>query len=873
MSEKETSGQNNILEFFHNIKEYLLVFAMLLAVVPYINHYIEEIGKPAKEIATSHEQPYVYWIVYGIIIIIILFSLIFNLLPKIRKNKELNLRPTGEADQEYFTTSPRLDDKYNFFSSGYEHYINWLRSPQAPILYLTGSSGSGKSSLINAYIAPRLKNERNPKTSVFIVRAYHDPLKELYEALRLEDENLHEVTADAVYEAINKASKLLAFNEQILIILDQFEEFFLLRNSPLDLQQGEDLKGLAELKLFFYQFLENAPKGVHILLSYRDDFQQLIDQLELPARTEHINYEQVKLLTFERSAKFLKGCPGLQIPEQQLDRILREASSIDTPIALRPIVLNLLGIILQRMVSQHSLLTKNGNLIRQYILDCLGKELKEERAIVLKAMLTDFHTAQPRTIAELSKNSKLNISQLDNQMLAMQHSGLVRCLDTRETSQGKRKWQIAHDFVALQLEKVVHGVRNTFWQKGRPWLAPSLLTFLILFTYSFDKNKINRENEFAIKNIEHYHLFWNNETKSVKGSDLALDDGAFASLLTSLAVLKPDSLDLKFKADSTSKYNRVPSLEKLSNLKNLVLINNVKAKNLNHLAGLQQLNKLDLTGGLNIEKFDEISTFKSLTLLTLEACTGLEDLDFLRKINRIKKLNLNFCTKLKNIDGIETLDSLNDLNLGLTWKLKDFSPIKKLKNLETLKLVNCIITNIDFLSGLQKLTFLDISSCPNLHVGALKNLTTLKELWAGSNDAIKDLHDFKNLKPLSFLNLDACTNLQNIEDIREMKNLIDLNLARCEKLKNLNPLSSLSDLVSLELSGCLALTDISGLRDLKKLKELNLTQCDHIKDVSCLFELTSLELLNISQCKRINKQQVLELKKKLPKLKILGMDF
>ncbi len=212
------SKSNNVyVGFLSEVKEYILVIAMVLGASGYLSHYVNEISEGAE---------YLKWIIYSLLFIIIISLYFFTLRPVLLKKRELNLRPRGQPDENYFTTSPRVDDSYHFFISGYEQYLEWLKSPRSPILYLTGSSGSGKSSLIHAYLAPQLEKTNLPKTNVYVLRSYHDPLKALYEALKMDDKADVKINEEAIFTAINKASEMLSPKEQILIVLDQFEEFF-----------------------------------------------------------------------------------------------------------------------------------------------------------------------------------------------------------------------------------------------------------------------------------------------------------------------------------------------------------------------------------------------------------------------------------------------------------------------------------------------------------------------------------------------------------------------------------------------------------------------------------------------------------------------
>jgi Leucine-rich repeat (LRR) protein len=714
------------IEILHKTKEYILVFAMIIAALKYLSSYIDEI---------THGLKYANLAIYAIVAVIIFSLYFFTIRPLIIKRHELKMKPTGEPDEHYFTTSPRTDDKYHFFSAGYESYLEWLLHPKVPVLYLTGPSGSGKSSLINAYLVPELEKEKSAKTNIYPLRSYHQPLQVLYDAFAIDKKPGITITDETVLIEIEKAAGMLSPGEKILIVLDQFEEFFLLRKNPAQLpvpgEEAEKYPGsLQELKQFFHRFLSSPPQNVYILLSYRDDFQQLIDQLELPARVEHVNFEQVKLLSFEQAAKFLKSCPGLVIPEKRLNSILHEAASIDTPIALRPIVLNLLGIILKRMVGQSALSKKEGNLIRQYIIGCLGKELQEERATVLKAMLTDFNTARPRTLEELSNTSNLSVTHLDNQMLSMQRNGLVRCLDWEEPQQQKRKWQIAHDFVAVQLEKVVFGISKTIWQKARPWVAPVLTSVLIIFSSFLITGKEDAKKKKAIVNIEHAGLYWIESSKTISSTERNLTDTLFQSLLNEFVILQPDSLYILFNVDSNKQISSLHGLDKIRSLRKIFVQNSKKIENLDGLRELEALTSLELKDCNNLENIDGLKGLPALTILDISYCSNLQTVNGLKGLKTLTTLHVTNCDGLKNVDGLRELTALTTLYLSSCNDIKNVDGLKGLPVLRKLDLSFChSLKNADGLKGLNALQALDLSYCGNLQtIAGLKGLSALKEL-------------------------------------------------------------------------------------------------------------------------------------------------
>src|SRR5271165_258691 len=136
-----------------------------------------------------------------------------------------------EAVQEgYFRIGPYLDtaaDRAKFYRAdrAHEKVLDWIKRADAIPLYLTGDSGSGKSSVLNAFVLPAL---RDSGWAVVEARVWQDPETALGEAVA----RLATARKWKLGEAKTLRDKLEVLARRadngILLVLDQFEEFVIL---------------------------------------------------------------------------------------------------------------------------------------------------------------------------------------------------------------------------------------------------------------------------------------------------------------------------------------------------------------------------------------------------------------------------------------------------------------------------------------------------------------------------------------------------------------------------------------------------------------------------------------------------------------------
>ncbi len=280
-------------------------------------------------------------------------------------------------------------------------------------LYLTGNSGSGKSSVLSAYVLPELRGDG---WTVVEARAWQDPETALTKAVvklaaarkwKLGDAKTLRERLEAVGRCAGSA---------ILLVLDQFEEFVMLAD--------------AEQKKAFAAFLADLRakpiEGLELLLVLRSDYTTAIDELSLPLLRQGENWQEVGRFTIAAGTKFMARS-GLALQPDALDRLVTSASELDdSPGMIRPITLNVVGYVLsQGRATAPSLAA--GQLVRHYIEQSVEQPaIREFSPRVLKELVTEQGTKRPRSEQELVGETGLRPGEVRAVMNGLWSAALAR---------------------------------------------------------------------------------------------------------------------------------------------------------------------------------------------------------------------------------------------------------------------------------------------------------------------------------------------------------------------------------------------------------------------------------------------------------------
>lgn len=175
------------------------------------------------------------------------------------------------------------------------------------------------------------------------------------------------------------------------------------------------------------------------------------------------------------------------------------------------------------------------------------------------------------------------------------------------------------------------------------------------------------------------------------------------------------------------------------------------------------------------------------------------------------------------------------------------SDIGRLTELTSLKLANNEITELEFLTPLEKLVSLDLSNNQISDITPLAQLKKLRTLHLDNND-IRDFSPLYDLSELTMLTIGGIEVSQS--QIKELKTrlpgcLIYNDEANTDIVEvHLGGKTFKSDVTKLDLSDC-SITDLSALSVCTSLEELRLSG-NYIRDIGPLLDIPKLRVLDLS---------------------------
>jgi hypothetical protein len=358
--------------------------------------------------------------------------------------------PYQETDRETFT---RLD--------GADHKtLNWLISTKASSLYFSGPSGVGKSSLLAASVLPQL---RDAGWMVIDTRLVGDPIERLRTAL-LGNEMRNTKKADvklSLGDLLKTAAEARARKgaPPILLVIDQ--KYLMLHN--------DDEPGA--FPAFLSDLVTRSIEGLRLLFVFRSDRVSLLFKLDLPLLVVGQNWQELAPYNRDQAIAFLRS-RGRDLSAAAFDRLFRGLDRIEhRPGRYRLITLNMVGLVLERKGRTLEGYAGRLWLIQSYLkLSLTTSESRDYAKPLLARLISDAGTKQPRSEAELAKDTGFAPWQVKATLAELARHGLVRRLDAETAT-----WEIAHDFLAGIIGQLISQLKSSVWQRLQPFVAPAFL--------------------------------------------------------------------------------------------------------------------------------------------------------------------------------------------------------------------------------------------------------------------------------------------------------------------------------------------------------------------------------------------------------------
>ncbi len=342
-----------------------------------------------------------------------------------------------------------------------ERLLERIGRNDSRLIVIHGNSGVGKSSLVNAGLVPALR--RKPigirANMPVVMRVYTNWAEELHHQL---ERSLQQAGRDTEHlTAIDQPSSdsllmvfrhLDAHNLRLVLIFDQFEEFFFVYPEP-------------EQRRSFFHFLAECLQilSLNVVVLLREDYLHLLlecDRLPEMSNTgidilsQNVRYPLGNFSPTDATAIINTLIDRARIyfdPEPTLIEQLVQDLAEELG-AVRPIELQIVGAQLQadqitRLAQYQALGTDPKNeLVERYLADVVkdcGKENDRAAQLVLYLLTNENDTRPLKTRAELAENMGDEARKLDLVLEILSRSGLVMLLPEVPDD----RYQLVHDYL------------------------------------------------------------------------------------------------------------------------------------------------------------------------------------------------------------------------------------------------------------------------------------------------------------------------------------------------------------------------------------------------------------------------------------------
>jgi hypothetical protein len=348
-----------------------------------------------------------------------------------------------------------LGDRTIFFGRESEISDLYARFYDSRVLLVYGESGTGKTSLIEC----GLRNEIPLEEALFLtVRLPPDPLA----AVRRELVRIHSVTTGEslgtlIGEIIERKSKSL------VLVFDQFEEFFLLLTEALRETFYREVKS----------WLDHHPK-LHLVVALRQEYLAYADEFQAHWSGYCSAKLWVRRLEREQAKSVITGpCAvcGVEVEKGLPERLLADLGAEDAGVEL-PILQVVLDKLYREALAEnpeqprltqkdYGTLGQARLILARFLEDRLAAYGKDEESArqVLKTLVTGEGTRLPSDVGEIAERVAPFGAKLSQERLEALLQRLVNDRILREDPD-RHVYELRHDALAQQVRQWLTGLEQ-----------------------------------------------------------------------------------------------------------------------------------------------------------------------------------------------------------------------------------------------------------------------------------------------------------------------------------------------------------------------------------------------------------------------------
>ena len=336
------------------------------------------------------------------------------------------------------------------------------------LVLLCGASGVGKTSLLLAGAVPRLESAESPYETV-CVRALENPALVIRGAVRrrLPGANLPE--EGLLVDFLDAATK--ALDRTLVIILDQFEEFFIRLNAEFRAAFIAEIGALYDAR--------DVP--VKVVLSLREDWLAYVSEIE--KRIPEVFRTRMRLLPLSRDqARQAITAPveglGISYEPALVERLLDDLTGGESAEVMPPqlqIVCSALydarGDSAVIRLETYEELGGAQAVLKHYLDEELSRFPPQEQALargLLEEMVTSQGTRVVKSPSELTLALDIDIQRLQPLLERLINSRLIRPVERED---GRTGYEIAHEYLVQDLAISAESKQR---KRSEEWLQQSL---------------------------------------------------------------------------------------------------------------------------------------------------------------------------------------------------------------------------------------------------------------------------------------------------------------------------------------------------------------------------------------------------------------